>query len=115
MECEQIHRVGSLLTFTGEDGKILHEQNFDAWGRYRNITDGSYVNVPSRPRWMYRGYTGHEHLEQQGLDVGYFDLINMNARLYDPINGRCSVPITTSMTVQVRKVITDIRMPIIIR
>ena len=84
--------LGSLLTFTGEDGSILHEQNFDAWGRYRNIKDGSYVNVPSRPRWMYRGYTGHEHLEQQGLDVGYFDLINMNARLYDPINGRLLSP-----------------------
>jgi RHS repeat-associated protein len=81
-----------LLTFTGEEGNILYEQNFDAWGRYRNIKDWSYVGLPGRPRWLYRGYTGHEHLEQQDLDTGFFELINMNGRLYDPINGRMLSP-----------------------
>ena len=84
--------LGSLLTFSGEEGNVLYEQNFDAWGRYRNIKDGSYVRLPGRPRWLYRGYTGHEHLEQQGLDTGEFNLINMNGRLYDPINGRMLSP-----------------------
>ncbi len=54
---------------------------------------------------MYRGYTGHEHLygfvDVPGLDFGdyyaceyivrphdAFNLINMNGRLYDPVNGR---------------------------
>lgn len=32
-----------------------------------------------------RGYTGHEHLT-------WFDLINMNARLYDPVLGRFLSP-----------------------
>ncbi len=32
-----------------------------------------------------RGYTGHEHLNQ-------FGLINMNARLYDPVLGRFIAP-----------------------
>jgi RHS repeat-associated protein len=34
---------------------------------------------------LIRGYTGHEHLEE-------FGLINMNARLYDPILGRMLSP-----------------------
>ncbi len=37
--------------------------------------------MPNPPAWLYRGYTGHEHLEP-------FALINMNGRLYDPLNGR---------------------------
>jgi RHS repeat-associated protein len=54
---------------------------------------------------MYRGYTGHEHLygfaDIPGLDLNNyygcdyfvrphdaFNLINMNGRLYDPVNGR---------------------------
>jgi RHS repeat-associated protein len=88
--------LGSLLTFTGEEGNIVYEQNFDAWGRYRNIKDWSYVDIQHRPKWMYRGYTGHEHLSKfinptNGDNVDpiiYFDLINMNGRLYDPVMGR---------------------------
>ena len=37
------------------------------------------------PDWLYRGYTGHEHLVE-------FGLINMNARLYDPVLGRMLSP-----------------------
>ncbi len=82
--------LGSFLTFTDEKGDVKYEQNFDAWGRYRNIKDWSYVNTynskPSElPRWLYRGFTGHEHLNREQLE---FNLINMNGRLYDPINGR---------------------------
>ena len=97
--------LGSLLTFTNETPKVIYEQSFDAWGRYRNTEDWSYEKVQHRPRWMYRGYTGHEHLygfvDVPGLDFGLyyaceyivrphdaFNLINMNGRLYDPVNGR---------------------------
>jgi RHS repeat-associated protein len=82
--------LGSLLTFTNEQGAVAYEQNFDAWGRYRNIEDLSYVGLPGLPRWLYRGYTGHEHLLRQDIDAGAhtFYLINMNGRLYDPVNGR---------------------------
>jgi RHS repeat-associated protein len=38
------------------------------------------------PVWLYRGYTGHEQLDQFGL--GAPGLINMNGRLYDPALGR---------------------------
>jgi RHS repeat-associated protein len=76
---------GSLLTLTNLSGAIIAEQNFDAWGRKRNPTTWSYAAVPSNPSWLYRGYTGHEHLDQ-------FGLINMNNRMYDPIMGRMISP-----------------------
>ncbi|MCE7043814.1 RHS repeat-associated core domain-containing protein [Dyadobacter sp. CY312] len=37
------------------------------------------------PVWLYRGYTGHEHLDR-------FGLINMNGRMYDPVLGRMLSP-----------------------
>jgi RHS repeat-associated protein len=78
--------LGSFLTFTDEKGDVKYEQNFDAWGRKRNIDNWTYVDVEAAPEWAYRGYTGHEHLYL--LFDGNDALINMNGRLYDPINGR---------------------------
>jgi len=40
----------------------------------------TYNNVPASYKF-YRGYTGHEQLDQLGL-------INMNGRMYDPSVGR---------------------------
>jgi RHS repeat-associated protein len=61
------------------------EQNFDAWGRKRNVNNWQYDGVQPVLEWMYRGYTGHEHLPQ-------FGLINMNGRMYDPVQGRMLSP-----------------------
>jgi RHS repeat-associated protein len=77
--------LGSILKVTDAQGTAIAEQNFDAWGRYRNPLDWTYNNVPAVPKWMYRGYTGHEHLPEVGL-------INMNGRLYDPVVGRMLSP-----------------------
>jgi RHS repeat-associated protein len=78
-----IHKdhLGSFSTITDETGAVVAEQNFDAWGRKRNPADWSYSAGSSNPNWLYRGYTGHEHLEE-------FALINMNGRCYDPIISR---------------------------
>jgi len=73
--------LGSILAVTDNNGNIVTRQNFDAWGNYRNPTDWSYNNIPTQPCWLYRGYTGQEHLPE-------FALINMNARMYDPLIGR---------------------------
>jgi RHS repeat-associated protein len=73
--------LGSILTVTNNNGVVVAEQNFDAWGRKRNATTWNYANVGTVPAWLYRGFTGHEHLPE-------FGLINMNARLYDPVLGR---------------------------
>lgn len=56
-------------------------QNFDPWGRQRNPDDWTYTNLPTLPAWLIRGFTGHEHTDP-------FALINMNGRMYDPLNGR---------------------------
>jgi RHS repeat-associated protein len=80
--------LGSLVALVQEAGgtfNISAEQNFDAWGRRRNAQDWSTSGLVSTPSWLYRGYTGHEHVEP-------FALINMNGRMYDPINGRMLSP-----------------------
>ncbi|QQR87610.1 MAG: VCBS repeat-containing protein [Flavobacteriales bacterium] len=73
---------GSLVTLTDADGgSVVTEQAFDAWGRWRNPQDWGDTDIPQQPFWLLRGYTGHEHMEP-------FASINMNGRLYDPVNGR---------------------------
>jgi RHS repeat-associated protein len=76
-----IDHIGSILTVTNNIGTVTAEQNFDAWGRKRNTTTWTYTGVQTVPAWLYRGFTGHEHLSP-------FNLINMNGRLYDPLVGR---------------------------
>lgn len=79
--------LGSIVTVTNSSGSIEVEQSFDAWGRCRNA--GSWILQASTTstglQWLYRGFTGHEHLDQ-------FGLINMNARLYDPVLAKMISP-----------------------
>ncbi|HEX5003161.1 MAG TPA: FG-GAP-like repeat-containing protein [Bacteroidia bacterium] len=77
--------LGSILAVTDESGLVIARQNFDAWGNKRNPMNWEYSNIPSIPSWLYRGFTGHEHLQE-------FGLINMNGRLYDPQIGRMLSP-----------------------
>lgn len=81
--------LGSFLTITDDQGNIQGQQSFDAWGRMRNPADWSYnltnTNYTPMPSWMTRGFTGQEQLP-------LFNLINLNARLYDPIMGRMLGP-----------------------
>ncbi len=75
---------GSFNSITDESGNIVQEMNFDAWGKRRNPTNWSYDNLATN--FLFdRGYTGHEHLDA-------FGLINMNGRVYDPMNGRFLSP-----------------------
>lgn len=54
--------------------------NFNAWGRRRDAMNwNNYTDLPEMK--FDRGFTGYEHLDM-------FGLINMNARLYDPVLGR---------------------------
>jgi RHS repeat-associated protein len=81
-----IHKdhLGSVNCITDENGNLVEEMSFDAWGRRRNPADWTYNNVPVN-YLIDRGFTGHEHLDE-------FDLINMNGRVYDPILGRFLSP-----------------------
>jgi RHS repeat-associated protein len=77
--------LGSITAVTNEAGTIVAEQNFDAWGRKRNPANWTYTGIPTIPDWLYRGFTGHEHLAA-------FNLINMNGRMYDPMTGMMMSP-----------------------
>jgi RHS repeat-associated protein len=76
--------LGTPVVVTNSAGVVEYKQNFDAWGRKRNPNTWDYdmtSYTTTQPKWLYRGYTGHEHLPQ-------FTLINMNGRMYDPVVGR---------------------------
>jgi RHS repeat-associated protein len=74
-----LHRdfQGSILAITNASGILVEKRLFDAWGNIIKVQDGSGSSLNSLTI-LDRGYTGHEHLQSLGL-------INMNARLYDPM------------------------------
>ena len=78
--------LGNITHITDNSGKLLAEYSYDAWGRMRNPVNQNVYLPGSEPDLLLgRGYTGHEHLS-------VFGLINMNARLYDPVLGRFLSP-----------------------
>lgn len=74
-----LHRdyQGTILVITNNDGAVVEKRLFDAWGSIIKVEDGA-GNAFSGLTVLDRGYTGHEHLQSVGL-------VNMNARLYDPM------------------------------
>ena len=88
-----MHRdhLGSILAISNKLGSLIEKRHFDPWGnivRYYNVQTGAetpFVGALDDAMFLDRGYTGHEHL----LSVG---LINMNARLYDPVVHRFLQP-----------------------
>lgn len=79
--------LGSITHVVDEQGTVKQELSYDAWGRLRDPKTHKIFTKEDMPRPMIgdRGYTGHEHLFM-------YDLINMNARLYDPSIGRFLSP-----------------------
>jgi len=72
--------LGSIQCITDENGILIEEYSYDAWGKRRNpLTWEAFVEPPRLI--MDRGFTGHEHLD-------LFELVNMNGRIYDPVIGR---------------------------
>ncbi|NJK97877.1 MAG: hypothetical protein HC905_25870 [Bacteroidales bacterium] len=76
--------LGSIMVLTRQDGTVAEEYSYDSWGRRRSPTNWTNYTV-STPTLLYRGYTGHEHLDE-------FALINMNGRCYDSRTGRFLSP-----------------------
>ena len=78
--------LGSITHLANADGSLAQELSYDAWGRLRNPATQEVYGESSQPTLkLGRGYTGHEHLS-------LFGLVNMNARLYDPVLGRFLSP-----------------------
>lgn len=67
-----IDHLGSIRLLTTEAKGIQSRYYYDAWGKQTLVSGSGITN---------RGYTSQEHLYE-------FGLINLNARLYDPLLGR---------------------------
>lgn len=78
--------LGSIMQVIASDGTLKQELSYDAWGRLRDVDAHVAYEPGTEPElFLGRGYTGHEHLAM-------FGLVNMNARLYDPVTGRFLSP-----------------------
>jgi len=88
--------ITASLTYNGSDdrvkmtithvatvgGTLVAEYSYDPWGRLRDPETLAIYSADNTPDLILgRGFTGHEHLP-------WFGLVNMNARLYDPLVGR---------------------------
>ena len=74
--------LGSYQSIANENGNILEQLDYDAWGLRRNPETFATVTGTN---YFDRGYTGHEHIAELGL-------INMNGRMYDPHIGQMISP-----------------------
>lgn len=79
--------LGSITHVIDQTGVVRQELSYDPWGRLRDPLTQALFELDKRLTLVLgdRGYTGHEHLQE-------FGLINMNARLYDPVVGRFLSP-----------------------
>jgi len=78
--------LGSIVNLYDSAGNPVEQNYYDAWGNLGNYQTQAIYLADDQPTLLLgRGYTGHEHLPG-------FGLINMNARLYDPMLGRFLAP-----------------------
>jgi len=78
--------LGSITHQVNTSNTVVAEFSYDAWGRRRNATNWSYtLDANDKAMFADRGFTGHEYLS-------WFNLYNMNGRLYDPLVGRFLSP-----------------------
>jgi RHS repeat-associated protein len=77
--------LGTITHLTNTSGTVQNRYSFDAWGRRRSPASWEYSLPAQTDLLPDRGFTGHEHLS-------WFNLVNMNGRLYDPLVGRFLSP-----------------------
>lgn len=78
--------LGNITHIATTSGTLVAEYSYDPWGRLRDPETLNIYDAGYEPElFLGRGFTGHEHLT-------WFGLINMNARLYDPLLGRFLSP-----------------------
>jgi RHS repeat-associated protein len=68
-------------------GTLAYQYSYDAWGWMRNVSTWTNYGSGSEPSPFVAGrsFTGHEYLP-------WFNLINMNCRMYDPLVGQFLSP-----------------------
>jgi len=80
--------LGSIThVVNASNNTLVSEYSYDPWGRMRDKTSWTNYSPGSEPALFIagRGFTGHEHLP-------WFNLINMNGRVYDPLTGQFFSP-----------------------
>jgi RHS repeat-associated protein len=78
--------LGSIQAYSDENGLLVQQLSYDAWGRRRDPATWDYYDSMTDARaWQERGFCGHEHLD-------LFEMVNMDGRMYDPIMGRFLSP-----------------------
>lgn len=76
--------VGSWERVVDGGKNVVQASHFDPWGNRMSATDWT-ASQNGVPLPFHRGFTGHEHYDR-------FGIINMNARLYDPVIARFFSP-----------------------
>ena len=77
--------LGNITHQVNMSNTVVAEYSFDSWGRRRDKDDWTYNLVGEPELFAGRGFTGHEWLP-------WFNLYNMNGRLYDLVVGRFLSP-----------------------
>ena len=78
--------LGSITQICKADGTLVQELEYSPWGEIKSSSRTLANSTETKTLPIFgRGFTGHEHLPWYGL-------INMNARLYDPMIGRFLSP-----------------------
>lgn len=80
----QTDLLGSWDRIVNGSKQVVQSSHFDPWGNRMTASDWT-VNRDGGDFAFHRGFTGHEHYYR-------FGIINMNARLYDPVLGRFFSP-----------------------
>lgn len=83
--------IGCSGVLLGSSSCVLERDSYDAWGRHRNATnwvEDQYGTVGGGQ--TTRGYTGHEEVQDTGNS--HIQLVNANARMYDPTTGKFIFP-----------------------
>jgi RHS repeat-associated protein len=73
--------LGNITHLVNTSNSVVSEYTFGAWGRRRDKDTWSYTLSGEPDLLAGRGFTSHEWLP-------WFNLYNMNGRLYDPVVGR---------------------------
>ncbi len=81
-------KLGSITHLLDNAGNVVQQYAYDAWGKRSLIVN----NASTTGYILYRGYTGHEHIDATNASSYQFSLINMNGRFYDPTIGRMLSP-----------------------
>ena len=79
-----LDHLSSIAVVTDENGNVVERDFYDAWGKRRNA-DGSDDTTCSLTSQTTHGFTNQEEIDAMCL-------VNLNARVYDPLLGRFMSP-----------------------